>query len=91
MGSSSVAVTRETMSGKHIKLPFGTVGNKSKERSIKLNLPPNFRKNVLFGKLPYFPHLQNPALVDVVKIECEEFKSTKISFSNLAFERQYSG
>ena len=29
------------MSGKSIQLPFGVVRDKSKEKSIKLNLPPN--------------------------------------------------
>ena len=52
------------MSGKHA---FGTVGDKSKEKSIKLNLPPNIRKKVLFDQLPYFAHLENPAIIDVIK------------------------
>ena len=29
------------MSGKSIQLPFGVARDKSKEKSIKLNLPPN--------------------------------------------------
>ena len=55
------------MLGKHIQLPFGIVRNKSKEKSIKLNLSPNFRKDVLFDQLPYLAHLENPAIVDIVK------------------------
>ena len=55
------------MSGKSIQLPFVAVRDKSKEKSIKLNLPPNYRKDVLFDQLPYLNHLQNPAIKDVIK------------------------
>ena len=51
------------MSGKHIQLPFGIVRDKSKEKSVKLNLLPNFRKDVLFDQLPYLAHLENSAIV----------------------------
>ena len=53
--------------GKHIQLLFGIVSDKSKEKSIKLNLSPNFRKDVLFGQLPYLAHLENPVIVEVVE------------------------
>lgn len=53
------------MSGKHIELPFGVVGEKTKK--IKLKLPPNFKNDVLFDQLTYLPHLENPAIVDAVK------------------------
>ena len=55
------------MSGKSIQLAFGVVRDKTKEKSIKLNLPPNFRKDVLFDHLPYLGHLENPATKDVIK------------------------
>ena len=55
------------MSGKHIQLPFGVLRDKSKEKSIKLNLSSNFSKDVLFDQLPYPAHLENPAVIDVVK------------------------
>ena len=55
------------MSGKSIQLPFGVVRDKSKEKWIKLNLPPNYRKDVLFDQLPYLSHLENPAIKDVIK------------------------
>ena len=75
------------MSGKHIQLPFGIVRGMSKER-IKLNLPSNFRKDVLFDQLPYLAYLENLAIVDFVK-NC--IVDAKISFSSWAFERHYSG
>ena len=55
------------MSGKSIQLPFDVVRDKSKEKSIKLNLPPNYRKNVLFDQLPYLSHLENPTRKGVIK------------------------
>ena len=55
------------MSGKHILLHFGVVRDKKKEKKIKQNFPPNFRKEVLFDQSPYVAHLENPAFVDVVK------------------------
>ena len=55
------------MLGKYIELPFGIVRDKSKEKSVKLNLFPNFRKDVLFDQLPYLAHLENSAIADVVK------------------------
>ena len=55
------------MSGKSIHLPFGAIRDKSKEKSIKLNLPSNYRKDALFDQLPYLGHLENPAIKDVIK------------------------
>ena len=63
------------MLSKHIRLPFSVVRNKSKEKSIKLNLPPNFRKDVLFDQLPYLAHLENPAIVDIVKNGAADYLS----------------
>ena len=55
------------MPGKHNQLPFSAMRDMSKEKSIKLNLFPNFRKDVLFDQLPYLAHLENPAIIDFVK------------------------
>ena len=55
------------MSGKSIQLPFGFARDKSKEKLINLNLPPNYRRDVLFDQLPYLGHLENPAIKDVIK------------------------
>ena len=55
------------MSRKSIQLPFGFIRDKTKEKLIKLNLPPNFRKDILFDHLPYLGHLKNPAIKDVIK------------------------
>ena len=55
------------MTGKKIQLPYGVLRVKSKENSIKLNLPLTYRKDVLFEHLPYPGHLENPAIKDVVR------------------------
>ena len=55
------------MSGKGIQLPYGIVRDKAKEKSIKLNLPPNYKNDVLFDQLPYLGHLENPAIKNVIK------------------------
>ena len=58
---------KENMSGKSIQLPFGVVREKSKEKLIKLNLPLNYRKDVLFDHIPYLGHPKNPAIKDVAR------------------------
>ena len=55
------------MLGKSIQLPFGVVRVKSKEKLIRLNLLPNYKKDVLFHQLPYCGHLENSAIKDVMK------------------------
>ena len=55
------------MPGKYIQLTFSVVRDKSKEKSVKLNLPPNFKKDVLLDQLPYLTRLENLAIVDIVK------------------------
>ena len=55
------------MSGKSIQLPFGVARDRTKEKLIKLNLPPKFRRDVLFDHIPYLRHLENPAIKDVIK------------------------
>ena len=55
------------MSSKSIQLLFGIVRDKAKEILIKLNLPPNYKKDVLFDQLSYLGHLVNLAIKDVIK------------------------
>ena len=55
------------MSGESIQLPFGVARVQTKEKLIKLNLPPNFRKDVLFDHLLYLGYLEDPAIKDVIK------------------------
>ena len=48
----------------YIKLPYGFVSN-DKEK-IRFNLPLNYKKDVLFQKVPYFAEANNSAIDDVV-------------------------
>ena len=48
------------MEGGNIQLPFGYVHNDSENEDLQFNLSLNFRKDILFDKLPYVSHLQNP-------------------------------
>ena len=68
------------MSGKYIHLPFGIVRDKSNEKDIKLNLPPYFRKDLLFNQLPYMAYLDNPEILDVVK---------KVIADNLSLQKYF--
>ena len=47
---------------RYIQLPYVVVKDKSKEKTSKLNLPPNYKKHILFDKLPYSVQLENPTL-----------------------------
>ena len=63
-----ILLKKENISGKSIQLSFCVVRDKSKEKSIKLNLPPSCRRKMfLFNHLPYLSHLENPAIKDVVR------------------------
>ena len=45
------------MEGGSIQLPFGFVHDGNEGGKIQLNLLLNFRKDILFEKLPYIVHL----------------------------------
>ena len=54
---------------------------------IKLNLPPNYRKDVLFDQLPYLGYLENPAVEDFIKDGIvDNLKFAKVSSGDWAFK-----
>ena len=55
----------ETING-YIQLPYGYVENENDEK-INLNLPKNFKKELLFDELPFVAQLNNPAIENVIK------------------------
>ena len=55
------------MAGGSIQLQFGYVPNDNEKGNLQFNLPLNFKKDILFDKLPYIAHLDNPAIDNVVK------------------------
>ena len=55
------------MAGGSIQLPFGYVPDENEGRELQFNLLLNFRKDILFDKLPYVAHLDNPVVDNVAK------------------------
>ena len=54
------------MESGHIQLPFGFVPDQNPDDDLFFDLPLNYKKNLLFNKLPYNVQLNNPAIDDVV-------------------------
>ena len=50
----------------YIKLPYGFVSDDKNKEKIRFNLPLNYKKDVLFQKVPYFAEVNNSAIDDVV-------------------------
>ena len=49
-----------------IQLPFGFIPDQKTENDLQFNLPLNYKKNLLFNKLPLVKKLDNPAIENVV-------------------------
>ena len=50
----------------YIKLPYRFVSSDKDKEKIRFNLPLNYKKDVLFQKVPYFAEANNSAIDDVV-------------------------
>ena len=50
----------------YVKLPYGFVYKENDKQKLLFNLPLNYKKDVLFRKVPYFAEVNNPAINDVV-------------------------
>ena len=50
----------------YIKLPYGLVFDDKNKEKIRFNLPLNYKKDVLFQKVPYFAEANNSAIDDVI-------------------------
>ena len=50
----------------YIKLPYGFVSNENDKQKLRFNLPLDYKKDVLFRKVPYFAGVNNKAIDDVV-------------------------
>ena len=50
----------------YIKLPYGFVSKENDKGKLRFNLPLNYKKDLLFRKVPYFAEVNNPAIDDVV-------------------------
>ena len=50
----------------YIKLPYGFVSDEKNKEKLRFDLPINYKKDVLFRKVPYFAEVNNAAIDDVV-------------------------
>ena len=55
------------MENGYIQLPYGFIENQNEDEKMHFNLPLNYKKSLLFDKLPYVAQLNNPAINSVVK------------------------
>ena len=55
------------MESGHIQLSFGFVPDQNPDDDLFYDLSLNYKKNLLFNKLPYIPQLNYPAIDDVVR------------------------
>ena len=51
----------------YIQLPYGFVETENEDEMMHFNLPINYKKGLLFDKLPYIAQLNNPAIENVIK------------------------
>ena len=49
-----------------IQLPFGFIPDQKTENDLQFNLLLNYKKNLLFNKLPFVKKLDNPAIENIV-------------------------
>ena len=54
------------MESGNIQLPFGFIPDQKTENDLQFNLLLNYKKNLLFNKLPFARKLDNPAIENVV-------------------------
>ena len=55
------------MENGYIQLPYGYIPDQNQNEKMYFELPLNYKKNLLFDKLPYVAQLNNPAIDNVVK------------------------
>ena len=74
------------MEGKIIQLPYDVIFEKNDpENELQFNFPPNFRKDILFDKLLFLTHSENPTLNNMLKM----MWLTILSFKNIFWQLVY--
>ena len=58
---------KKKMESGYIQLPYGYVPDQNPNEKLYFDLPLNYKKSLLFDKLPYVVQLNNPAIDDVVQ------------------------
>ena len=55
------------MEGKHIQLPYCVISDDEPKILLHFNLPPNYKRNILFKQFPYLSHVKNLTLNKIIK------------------------
>ena len=54
------------MENGYIQLPYGFIPDQNEDKKLNFDLLLNYKKSLLFDKLPYVAQLNNPAIENVV-------------------------
>ena len=55
------------MEGKHIQLAYGVLSHDEPKNLLHFNLPPNYKRDILFEQFPYLSHVKNLTLNKIIK------------------------
>ena len=55
------------MESKHIQLPYSVLSGDEPKNLLHVNLPQNYKRDILFEQFPYLSHVKNPTLNKTVK------------------------
>ena len=55
------------MKGKHIQLPYGVLSDDKPKIYLHFDLPPNYKRDILFKQFPYLSHVKNPTVNKIIK------------------------
>ena len=55
------------MEGKHIQVPYDVLSDDEPRNLLHFNLPPNYKRGILFEQFPYLSHIKNPTLNKIIK------------------------
>ena len=58
---------KKKLESAYIQLPYSYVPDQNPNEKLHFDLPLNYKKSLLFDKLPYVVQLNNPAIDDVVQ------------------------
>ena len=77
------------MESKHIQLPYSVLSGDEPKNLLHVNLPQNYKRDILFEQFPYLSHVKNPTLNKIIKMVLLTMLSF-IPFGNWFVARNYS-
>ena len=77
------------MESKHIQLPYSVLSGDEPKNLLHVNLPQNYKRDILFEQFPYLSHVKNPTLNKIIKMVLLTMLSF-IPFGNWFVARYYS-